>query len=65
MVQEAYSFSPDQRWLMVQVKDNVFLIQSVANKEYYLGPANERGGSSATMVNDKTKCLWMIDGFFS
>lgn len=48
--QTIFNCGPDQRWKLRQVKDNIFLLQTVSNDNYYLGVNNDKGGSIITMT---------------
>lgn len=62
VIQTLFNCSPDQRWrlLPAEGKQNVFIIQSVSNGEYYLGRTNEKGGSLVTLIQDRLKSGWTI-----
>lgn len=53
VIQTVFNCGPDQRWLLIPVKDNIFVIQSVSNNNYFLGVNSDKGGSSATMTQDR------------
>lgn len=44
-------------------QERVFTIQSVANGEYYLGRVNEKGGSAVSLLQDRLKARWVIEGW--
>ena len=50
--QTIFNCGPDQRWKILHVKDNVFLLQSISNESYYLGVNNEKGGSQVIMTQE-------------
>jgi hypothetical protein len=61
--QTIFNCGPDQRWKLLPVKNNIFLLQSVSNESYYLGVNNEKGGSQITMTQELDKARWIIEGY--
>lgn len=62
MIQALYNNQEEQRWKLIAVKDRTYLIQSVAYSNYYLGITNDKGGSLVTLVQDRLKSRWVIEG---
>jgi hypothetical protein len=60
VIQSIYNCSADQRWLLIKIGDNTFLIQCVSNNAYYLGITNDKGGSQVNIIQDRLKSRWII-----
>ena len=64
VIQSIYNSNADQKWFLVNLNNNIFLIQSVSNPSYYLGVINDKGGSPIYLLQDKMKARWIFEGYF-
>jgi hypothetical protein len=64
LTQTIFNCGPDQRWKLIRVKQNIFLLQSISNENYYLGANNDKGGSTVTMTQELEKIKWIIEGYY-
>lgn len=64
LTQSIFNCGPDQRWKLIRVKQNIFLLQSISNENYYLGVNNDKGGSTVTMTQELEKIKWIIEGYY-
>ena len=64
VIQSIYNSNAGQKWFLVNLNNNIFLIQSVSNPSYYLGVINDKGGSPIYLLQDKMKARWIFEGYF-
>lgn len=60
VVQSIYNSHGDQKWNLLNVSHNIFLIQSVSNPSHYLGVINDKAGSPIYLLQDRMKARWIF-----